>query len=211
MSVRLISTTPDAEKIISYCARVSNPKNQDNENITRLLNYCIKNGHWSIFEMAYMTVEINTTISISSQLLRHKSFSFQQFSQRYSNINEILTPYYIPDLRLQDEKNRQNSLDIIPDDIQALFKDKIKSHFNQGLELYNEMIDYGIAKECARFVLPVSSHTRLYMSGNVRSWIHYLKSRCDESTQKEHRLIANQIMDIFKEQFPIIADALIIP
>jgi thymidylate synthase (FAD) len=207
MSVKLITATPDGEKIMTYTARVSNSQNQANNNIIRLLRYCLRNGHVSVFETAYMTVEINTTISIASQLLRHRSFTFQQFSQRYANVNDLGT-ITIPDLRRQDTKNRQNSIDDIEDSKKQYFQDKIRSHFHSSIELYNEMIDAGIAKECARFVLPLSSPTKLYMTGNCRSWIHYLQSRTHESTQKEHRNIAIQIKEIFKDVYPTIYELL---
>lgn len=207
MSVTLITATPNGEEIMTYTARVSNVQNQENENITRLLRYCLKNGHVSIFETAYMTVEINTTISIANQLLRHRSFTFQQFSQRYANVND-LGNINIPDIRRQDTKNRQNSIDDIEKAKKAYFQEKIENHFRDSYLLYNEMIEYGVAKESARFVLPLSSPTRLYMTGNCRSWIHYLQSRTHESTQKEHRNIALQIQDIFKEVYPTISELL---
>lgn len=207
MSVRLITCTPSGEEIMTYTARVSNVQNQENKDITRLLRYCLKNGHVSVFETAYMTVEINTTISIASQLLRHRSFTFQQFSQRYANVND-LGNINIPELRRQDTKNRQNSIDDIDEAKQKYFQEKITNHFRDSFLLYNEMIEYGVAKESARFVLPLSSPTKLYMTGNCRSWIHYLQSRTHESTQKEHRDIALQIQDIFKEVYPTIAKLL---
>ena len=207
MSVRLITCTPSGEEIMTYTARVSNVQNQENKNITRLLRYCLKNGHVSIFETAYMTVEINTTISIASQLLRHRSFTFQQFSQRYANVND-LGSINIPELRRQDTKNRQNSIDDINEAKKKYFQEKISNHFRDSFLLYNEMIEHGVAKESARFVLPLSSPTRLYMTGNCRSWIHYLQSRTHESTQKEHREIALQIQEIFKEVYPTISELL---
>ena len=207
MSVRLITSTPSGEEIITYTARVSNVKNQENKNISRLLRYCLNNGHVSIFETAYMTVEINTNISIASQLLRHRSFTFQQFSQRYANVND-LGNIHIPQLRRQDTKNRQNSIDDLDEAKKKYFQKKINNHFHDSFLLYNEMIEYGVAKESARFVLPLSSPTRLYMTGNCRSWIHYLQSRTHESTQKEHRDIALQIQQIFKEVYPTISELL---
>lgn len=207
MSVRLITSTPNGEEIMTYTARVSNVQNQENKNITRLLRYCLKNGHVSVFETAYMTVEINTTISIANQLLRHRSFTFQQFSQRYANVND-LGNINIPELRRQDTKNRQNSIDDIDKAKKIYFQEKITNHFRDSFLLYNEMIEYGVAKESARFVLPLSSPTRLYMTGNCRSWIHYLQSRTHESTQKEHRDIALQIQEIFKKEYPTISELL---
>lgn len=207
MCVKLITHTPNGESIMTYAARVSNVQNQENKNITRLLRYCLKNGHVSVFETAYMTVEITTTISIAMQLIRHRSFTFQQFSQRYANVND-LGGYIIPELRRQDTKNRQNSIDDIDPLKKEYFQEKIKAHFDNSLSLYNEMIYDGIAKECARFVLPVSTQTRLYMTGNCRSWIHYLQSRTHESTQKEHREIALQIKEIFKTVYPTVYELL---
>ena len=207
MTVKLITNTPNGEAIMTYAARVSNVENQDNTNITRLLRYCLKNGHVSVFETAYMTVEITTSISIAMQLLRHRSFTFQQFSQRYANVND-LGGYIIPDLRRQDTKNRQNSIDDIDPTKKEYFQEKITAHFEEGLSLYNDMINEGVAKECARFVLSVSTQTRLYMTGNCRSWIHYLQSRTHESTQKEHREIALQIKEIFKRLYPTVYELL---
>lgn len=207
MSVKLITCTPNGEAIMAYAARVSNVENQENKNITHLLRYCLQHGHVSIFETAYMTVEINTSISIAMQLIRHRSFTFQHFSQRYANVND-LGGYIIPDLRRQDTKNRQNSIDDIDPSKKKYFQEKIKAHFDDSLFIYNEMIDEGIAKECARFILPVSTHTRLYMTGNCRSWIHYLQSRTHESTQSEHREIALQIKDIFKTIYPTVYELL---
>lgn len=204
MEVKLISVTPDAEKTIGYCARVSNPKNQDNPDVSKLLSYCIKNGHWSIFEMSNMVVEINTTRGIAAQILRHRSFSFQEFSQRYA---EALGFEYNPPRR-QDKKNRQNSLDDLSNDTKEWYRDAVLSIHEESEHLYQLALDKGIAKECARFLLPLSTKTRMYMNGTVRSWIHYIKLRTDPSTQKEHRDIAEEIKSIFKTQFPITADAL---
>ena len=201
--VRLINNTKDAETMIAYVARVSNPQNQDNENIERLLQYCFNNKHWSVFETCYMTLEINTNITIANQLLRHRSFTFQQFSQRYANINE-LGQLHIPELRKQDLKNRQNSTDDLNDSLKEELQEKIKTHYKNSIDLYNELINNDVAKECARFVLPCNVSTRMYMTGNIRSWIHYLQIRCDVSTQKEHRDIANEIKDLFKTLYPII-------
>lgn len=204
MKVRLISTTPDAEKIIGYCARVSNPKNQDNPNVSKLLAYCIKYGHWSIFEMANMVVEINTTRGIAAQILRHRSFSFQEFSQRYAEALgfEQVNP------RRQDKKNRQNSLDDLSDSTKQWFNSAVSSIQDKSESLYKEALNRGIAKECARFLLPLNTKTKMYMNGTVRSWIHYIKLRTDPSTQKEHRDIAEEIKKVFSTQFPITAEAL---
>lgn len=203
MKVNLVSITPEAERIIAYCARVSSP-NQDNPEIQPLLSYCIKHGHWSIFEMADMTVEIETSRAIAAQLLRHKSFSFQEFSQRYS----VATEFEMYPGRRQDKKNRQNSIDDLPPEIMSHFNDMQSRVHELGYQLYMEALSLGIAKEQARFLLPLSTKTRLYMKGSIRSWIHYLKVRQDASTQKEHRDIANLIWDIFSKELPVISTTL---
>jgi len=208
MSAKLVSVTPDAEKQIAYCARVSNPKNQDNDSFAGLLKYCIKHRHWSIFEHAFMTVELNTSLAVATQVLRHRSFTYQQFSQRYADSKELQFEIPIPDLRRQDTKNRQNSIDDINPRDKAYMEAMIENHFKQSLEVYNELLDKGVAKECARFVLPQATQTRLYMSGNVRSWAHYLDLRTANGTQKEHMELAEDIRAIFIEQFPIISEAL---
>jgi thymidylate synthase (FAD) len=207
MSVKLISLTPDAEKQISYCARVSNPKNQNNESIDGLLNYCIKNHHWSIFEHANMTFEIKTTRAISPQLLRHRSFTFQEFSQRYSDPIEYFE-IIIPELRQQATKNRQSSTETINLTDEYILQNKIRNHFNKAIEIYQELIDYKVARECARAILPLNTETKLYMTGNIRSWIHYIQLRATPETQKEHRQIAEKIKEIFKKKLPIISKAL---
>ena len=206
--VKLISVTPDAEKTIGYVARVSNPKNQDNPNVAGLLKYCIKHQHWSIFEQAFMTVEIETTRGLAAQILRHRSFTYQEFSQRYADSSMLADEIPLPKLRRQDDKNRQNSIDDIDPLMQQDFEIKMQRHFVDGMKLYKERLDAGIAKECARFVLPLATPTRLYMSGSIRSWIHYIDLRSAHGTQKEHMDIAEGCRDIFKEQFPIIAEAL---
>lgn len=197
MVVKLIWITPDAEKHIMYCARVSNPKNQDSGN-TGLLNYCMKHGHWSIFEMAHMCVEIITTRAISAQIIRHRSFSFQEFSQRYAEQTNILDC----EARRQDVKNRQNSINDLTDETTKWWQDVSKRHHYNAMNLYKEALTKGVAKECARMLLPMSAETKLYMSGSVRSWIHYIKLRTDPSTQKERRDIAEKIKRIFIEQLP---------
>lgn len=202
MEVRLISVTPEAEKQIMYCARVSNPKNQDSEN-PKLLTYCINHGHWSIFEMAHMTVEIVTSRGISAQILRHKSFSFQEFSQRYAEATEF--ELYEP--RRQDLKNRQNSIDDLPDEDKGWFMNALIGVNTMAKALYEEALRRGIAKESARFLLPLTTQTKMYMTGSVRSWLHYLDVRCAPETQLEHREIADEIKKIFIEQFPNIAKA----
>ena len=208
MNVSLVSVSPDAEKHMAYCARVSNPNNQENENYAGLLKYCIKHQHWSIFEQAFMTLEINTTRGLAAQILRHRSFTFQEFSQRYADTNLLDTNIPLPELRRQDTKNRQNSIDDIPEDQSKMLLGRIQNYFNEGLDLYNELLREGIAKECARFVLPLATPTRIYMSGSVRSWVHYIDLRSGHGTQKEHMDIANACKTIFTEQFPTVSEAL---
>ena len=207
MKVKLVTVTPDAEKQMGYIARVSNPQNQSNPAVAGLLGYCIKHGHWSVFEQAHMTVEIETTSGIAAQILRHRSFTFQEFSQRYANTN-MLGKIDVPDLRSQDHKNRQNSIDDIPQEQKARLQGQIERYFAEGLDLYNELIREGIAKECARFVLPLATPTRIYMTGSVRSWIHYIDLRSAHGTQKEHMDIVKEVRGIFKQQFPICTNAL---
>ena len=207
MKVKLVTVTPDAEKQMGYIARVSNPQNQSNPAVAGLLGYCIKHGHWSVFEQAHMTVEIETTRGIAAQILRHRSFTFQEFSQRYANTN-MLGKIDVPDLRSQDHKNRQNSIDDIPQAQKARLQGQIERYFAEGLDLYNELIREGIAKECARFVLPLATPTRIYMTGSVRSWIHYIDLRSAHGTQKEHMDIVKEVRDIFKQQFPVCTNAL---
>ena len=207
MNVSLISVSPDAEKHMAYCARVSNPNNQENEKYAGLLRYCIKHQHWSIFEQAFMTLEINTTRGLAAQILRHRSFTYQEFSQRYADAN-LLGGIPVPDLRSQDHKNRQNSIDDIPDEQKKNLQNQIQRYFAEGLDLYNELIREGVAKECARFVLPLATPTRLYMSGSVRSWIHYIDLRSGHGTQKEHMDIANECKYIFIKRFPTVSEAL---
>ena len=208
MEVKLISVSPDSEKHMAYCARVSNPNNQENENYAGLLRYCIKHQHWSIFEQAFMTLEINTTRGLAAQILRHRSFTFQEFSQRYADTNLLDTNIPLPDLRRQDTKNRQNSIDDIPEKQTKFLQDRIRQYFNECMDLYNELLREGIAKECARFVLPLATPTRIYMSGSVRSWVHYIDLRSGHGTQKEHMDIANACKSIFTEQFPTVSEAL---
>jgi len=208
LMIKLISVTPEAEKTIGYVARVSNPNNQENPKVAGLLKYCIQHHHWSIFEQAFMTVEIETTRGLAAQILRHRSFTFQEFSQRYADTNLLADEIPMFDLRSQDLKNRQNSNDDVPQNKKQDLQEKIAEHFVQSMDLYNELLANGIAKECARFVLPLATPTRLYMSGSIRSWIHYIDLRSAHGTQKEHMDIAEGCRDIFKEQFPIIAEAL---
>lgn len=202
MNVKLISVTPDAEKTMMYCARVSNPANQDSTN-TKLLDYCIKNGHWSVFEMGNMIIEIETSRAIAQQILRHRSFSFQEFSQRYAEVQG----FELYEARSQDLKNRQNSIDNMSEEIKDWFVDQQQYIYDQAITCYKAALKLGIAKEQARFLLPLSTTTKLYMNGTVRSWLHYLDLRCGNGTQLEHKEIADKIKEIFVEQFPNIAKA----
>ena len=206
--VNLISVTPEAEKHIAYVARVSNPKNQDNEKFAGLLKYCIKHGHWSVFEQAFMTVEINTTRGLAAQILRHRSFTYQEFSQRYADSSLLEETIPIPELRRQDEKNRQNSTDDLDAKLIHDYRKGIENHFEQAMWLYKDMLAHGVAKECARFVLPLATPTRLYMTGSIRSWIHYIQLRSAHGTQKEHIQLVEEVRSIFNEQFPTVAEAL---
>ena len=201
---KLVWITPDSEKLIGKIARVSNPANEDNPNVVGLLKYLIKHKHWSPFEMASMCLEIQTTRAIAPQILRHRSFSFQEFSQRYAVATEVEMPH----LRRQDLKNRQNSIDDMPEAIEANFGQDIFDYFEAGKKLYQEMLDAGVAKECARAVLPLNTTTRLYMSGTIRSWLHYIDLRSWHGTQWEHTQIALNALQILKEQLPTIADAM---
>ena len=206
--VKLISVTPDAEKHMAYCARVSNPNNQENEKFSGLLRYCIKHQHWSIFEQATMTLELNTTRGIAAQVLRHRSFTYQEFSQRYADSSLLAEKIPVPELRRQDTKNRQNSIDDVDAFIKQEFEIKMRKHVDDAMVLYQSMLVAGIAKECSRFVLPLATPTRLYMTGSVRSWIHYIDLRSANGTQKEHMDIANAAKEIFCEQFPAVAEAM---
>ena len=206
--IKLVSVTPDAEKLMAYVARVSNPKNQDNDKFAGLLKYCIQHGHWSVFEQAFMTVEINTTRGLAAQILRHRSFTYQEFSQRYADSSMLGKEIPLPELRRQDDKNRQNSIDDVDPLVVQDFNAKMQKHFVDGMKLYKEMLDAGIAKECARFVLPLATPTRIYMTGSVRSWIHYINLRSAHGTQKEHMNVAEGIRSVFTEQFPTVSEAL---
>ena len=207
MTVKLISVTPDAEKTMAFIARVSNPGNQDNENYAKLLGYCIKHKHWSVFEQATMSLEIETTRGIAAQILRHRSFTFQEFSQRYADTN-LLGTIPVPELRRQDTKNRQNSIDDMGDYLKLTLEQRIRTHFDASLNLYNDLLSHGVAKECARFVLPLATPTRIYMTGSCRSWITYISLREKSGTQKEHMDIAKECKEVFKEQFPVCYEAL---
>ena len=206
--ITLVSVTPDAEKHIAYVARVSNPQNQENEKFSGLLKYCIKHGHWSVFEQAYMTLEINTTRAIAAQILRHRSFTYQEFSQRYADSN-LLGVIELPELRRQDDKNRQNSIDDLEPEMVEKFNRQMNTLFSSAFGLYNQMLEAGVAKECARFVLPLATPTKIYMTGSCRSWIHYINLRSGHGTQKEHMDIANACKDIFVENFPSVSEALV--
>ena len=206
--VKLVSVTPDAEKTIAYVARVSNPANQENEKFSGLLKYCIQHGHWSVFEQAFMTLEINTTRGLGAQILRHRSFTYQEFSQRYQDVSHIREDIPLPELRSQDLKNRQNSVDDVAPAIVDKYNAKMRKHFDASIDLYKEMLHDGIAKECARFVLPLATPTRLYMTGSVRSWIHYIELRSAHGTQKEHMDLVENVRTVFKGQFPTVSEAL---
>ena len=207
MTVRLISVTPDAEKTMAHIARVSNPNNQDNPNYSGLLKYCIKHNHWSVFEQSSMTLEIETTRAIAAQVLRHRSFTFQEFSQRYADSN-LLGTIELPELRKQDKKNRQNSTDDLDPKLVDTLNRQMNTLFSSALSLYNQMLEDGVAKECARMVLPLCTPTRIYMTGSCRSWIHYINLRSAHGTQKEHMDIAEACRNVFTEQFPAVSEAL---
>ena len=207
-SVKLISVTPDAEKTMAYVARVSNPSNQENENYAGLLKYCIKHNHWSVFEQSFMTLEIETNRGIAAQILRHRSFTYQEFSQRYADTNLLTDNIPLPELRRQDTKNRQNSIDDLDVAVIEDFQGRIRRHFNDAQQIYDDMITAGVAKECARFILPLATPTRIYMSGSCRSWIHYIELRTANGTQKEHMDIAHECKNVFSKQFPTVAQAL---
>ena len=207
MTVKLVTVTPDAEQLMAYIARVSNPSNQDNEKYAGLLKYCIKHNHWSVFEQSTMTLEIETTRAIAAQILRHRSFTFQEFSQRYA-ASTALGDIDIPELRKQDLKNRQNSTDDLDPEIVEKLNKQMITLFSSSKALYEQMLSQGVAKECARMVLPLATPTRIYMTGSCRSWIHYINLRSAHGTQKEHMLIAEGCRKVFTEQFPAVSEAL---
>ena len=207
-NIKLVSVTPDAEKHMAYVARVSNPKNQDNDQFAGLLKYCIKHGHWSVFEQATMTLEISTTRAIAAQILRHRSFTFQEFSQRYADASQLDNRIPMFELRRQDTKNRQNSIDDVDEYTKQRYEILVQKHFDEAMDLYKKMVDDGIAKECARFVLPLATPTKIYMTGNLRNWIHYIQLREKNGTQLEHKRIADIVKTHFICQFPIISSAL---
>jgi len=208
MNVNLVSVSPDAEKHIAYCARVSNPSNQGNDSFDGLIKYCIKHRHWSIFEQAFLTIELETTRAIAAQVLRHRSFTFQEFSQRYADSSLLSNKIPLPQLRRQDNKNRQNSTDDLDPFLQQNLELQMQTLFDSSMALYQQMLERGVAKECARNVLPMCVPTKMYMSGSVRSWVHYIDLRSANGTQKEHMDLANECKAIFVEQFPVIASAL---
>jgi len=207
MTVKLISITPDAEQTMAYIARVSNPSNQDNEKYAGLLKYCIKHNHWSVFEQSSMTLEIETTRAIAAQILRHRSFTYQEFSQRYA-ASTTLGDIDLPELRRQDEKNRQNSTDDLDPELVDKLNKQMITLFSSSKALYESMLKQGVAKECARMVLPLCTPTRIYMTGSCRSWIHYINLRSAHGTQKEHMEIAEACRKVFIKQFPAVSEAL---
>ena len=216
-NVKLIATSTGAgelegkgpQEVISYVARVSNPHNQENYRTAGgLLKYCIKHAHWSIFETASMTLEINTTRGIAAQVLRHRSFTFQEFSQRYADTKLLDQTIPTPNLRRQDDKNRQNSIADLPPGVIEDYTSKIEKHFESSMSLYNNLLDNGVAKECARFVLPIAAPTRIYMTGSCRSWIHYINLRTAHGTQQEHKELAEDCREVFCSVFPDVAEAL---
>ena len=207
MNVKLVTVTPDAEQLMAYIARVSNPSNQGNEKFAGLLKYCINHQHWSVFEQSSMTLEIETTRAIAAQILRHRSFTYQEFSQRYASstsLGKIPTPEY----RRQDTKNRQNSTDDLDPFLKQTLELQTQTLFDSATALYEQMLADGVAKECARMVLPLATPTRIYMTGSCRSWIHYINLRSAHGTQKEHMVIAEGCREVFIEQFPTVSEAL---
>ena len=205
MTVSLISITQDAEELIAYLARVSNKDAKPGDPADRLIRYLIKHKHWSPFEMAHMVVEIETTRAISPQILRHRSFSFQEFSQRYAVAD--LGEFEIPELRRQDTKNRQNSIDDLPEEIKSEFQMEIEDVYDTTQRLYERLLSYGVAKECARGILPLNTPTKLYMAGSIRSWIHYIQLRSGNGTQEEHRRIAVACGDLLRSHLPNVYSA----
>jgi len=208
MKVKLVTVTPDAEQTMGYVARVSNPANQENPNVAGLLSYCIKHEHWSVFEQSFMTLEIETTRAIAAQILRHRSFTFQEFSQRYADSSLLSKEIPLPEMRRQDTKNRQNSIDDLDEFTIQKLQLQMQTLFSSSMALYNQMLELGVAKECARNVLPLCTPTRIYMSGSCRSWIHYISLRSAHGTQKEHMEVAEDCRKIFIEQFPTVSEAL---
>ena len=206
-SAKLVWITPNAESLVGKIARVSNPNNEDNPEVEKLIKYLIKHKHWSPFEMASMCVQIDTTRAISPQILRHRSFTFQEFSQRYAIPTDTFATV-LPDLRRQDHDNRQNSIDDLENETQQYYEQRIDDHFREAVKLYESLLHTGVARECARSVLPINTVTRLYMSGTIRSWLHYVDLRGDNGTQAEHTKIARSVGDILDTEVPIIARAM---
>jgi len=205
-TVQLVHHTNKGDELVAYMARVSNPANQNNtETSAKLIKYLIKHKHWSPFEMVNMCVEIETTRSIAAQILRHRSFSFQEFSQRYADASQLGSPT-VPQLRLQDTKNRQNSIEIEEEDL--FLKQEITQLFKHSELVYKKLLEQGVAKECAREVLPLSMPTRMYMNGTIRSWLHYCDLRTSNGTQKEHAQIAAQVQDLLYQHLPNVCEAM---
>ena len=204
-TVDLVHVTPDAEQLVAYMARVSNPANQDNPNSAKLIRYLIKHKHWSPFEMVNMCVQIKTTRSIAAQILRHRSFSFQEFSQRYAEVQERPIT---PNIRRQDTENRQNSIDDMNEFTVQDFQLRANQLYDMANFLYKDMLAAGVAKECARDILPLASPTTMYMNGTIRSWMHYVDLRCANGTQYEHKIIADQVKSLIKQQLPGIFQAM---
>jgi thymidylate synthase (FAD) len=206
-SAKLVWITPNAEALIGKIARVSNPSNEDNPEVEKLIKYLIKHKHWSPFEMASMCVQIDTTRAISPQILRHRSFTFQEFSQRYAIPTDTFATV-LPELRRQDYDNRQNSVDDLEEETQEYYQQRIDDHFRESVRLYESLLHSGVAKECARSVLPINTVTKLYMSGTIRSWLHYVALRGDNGTQKEHMSIARSVGEILDTELPQISRAM---
>jgi thymidylate synthase (FAD) len=206
-SAKLVWITPNAESLVGKIARVSNPNNEDNPEVEKLIKYLIKHKHWSPFEMASMCVQIDTTRAISPQILRHRSFTFQEFSQRYAIPTDTFATV-LPDLRRQDHDNRQNSIDDLENETQQYYEQRIDDHFREAVKLYESLLHSGVARECARSVLPINTVTRLYMSGTIRSWLHYVDLRGDNGTQAEHMKIARSVGEILDTEVPTIARAM---
>jgi len=206
-SAKLVWITPNAEALIGKIARVSNPSNEDNPEVDKLIKYLIKHKHWSPFEMASMCVQIDTTRAISPQILRHRSFTFQEFSQRYAIPTDSFATV-LPELRRQDYENRQNSIDDLEEETQEYYQQRIDDHFRESVRLYESLLHSGVAKECARSVLPINTVTKIYMSGTIRSWLHYVALRGDNGTQKEHMSIARSVGEILDTELPQITRAM---
>lgn len=209
-TARIIWATPEADSLMGYIARVSNPANQDNPDVKGLLSYCARHSHWSVFEHAHACIEIETTRDIGRQILRHKSFAFSEFSQRYADVTALVTEMHPRECRLQDTKNRQNSIELDPNDHEtyAWWEGAQFGIWKQAIKTYNEALKRGIAKEQARALLPEGlTPSRMYMTGSIRSWVTYCKVRLDPSTQKEHREISQQVLAVLRNVAPVTMDA----